>query len=102
MNKKEAYTIKHYSTDGFCEVCNKPLNTYGTRQIAHCIAQTETNLKKYGTFFIQHPLNYKLVCSLACNQVCNIGFNKGEVLGKLADIICYEIKKHQGGNDEKE
>ncbi len=100
MNKKEAYEIKHSSSDGFCEVCGKQVNIYGTRQIAHCIAQTETNIKKYGTFFIQHPLNYKLVCSLACNHVCNIGFNKGAVLDKLAEIVLYEMKKHTGGSND--
>lgn len=101
MIKKDAYEIKHKTCDGFCEICNGDINRYGTKQIAHCIAQTQVNLKKYGTFFIQHPLNYKLVCSLDCNQVCNIGFNKGAVLDKLAEIVIYEIKKHNGIEDDK-
>lgn len=99
MNKREAYEIKHSTSDGFCEICGKPLSM-GQKQIAHCIAQTQTNEKKYGTFFVQHPLNYKLVCSLECNQVCNIGYNKGAVLQKLADILMYEMKKFNGGSDE--
>ena len=80
---------------GLCEVCGKPL-AEGQPQIAHCIADTKANNAKYGSFFVQHRLNYRAVCSLKCNDKCNIGYNKGKVLALLADIVMYEIKHFQG------
>lgn len=75
-----------------CEVCGLPLIEYDTPQIAHCIAQTKTNIAKYGNFFIQHHLNYRAVCSLRCNDACNIGNNPGKVLALLSDILLYEMR----------
>lgn len=78
---------------GVCAVCGGPLNQYGTPQYAHKIANTEPNRRKYGTFFVDHFLNGEYVCSLACNNSCNIGFNRGKVLELLIDILLYESKK---------
>lgn len=78
---------------GICPVCGGSINQYGTPQYAHKIANTDTNRKKYGSFFIDHFLNGEYVCSLACNSSCNIGNNPGKVLELLADIVIYEIRK---------
>lgn len=78
---------------GICPVCGGSINQYGTPQYAHKIANTDPNRKKYGSFFIDHWMNGEYVCSLACNSSCNIGNNPGKVLGLLADILIYEIKK---------
>ena len=78
---------------GICPVCGGSINQYGTPQYAHKIANTDTNRKKYGSFFIDHSLNGEYVCSLACNSSCNIGNNPGKVLELLADIVIYEIRK---------
>lgn len=93
--EKENRVERYSDAGGLCEVCGRPLKT-GQPQIAHCIANTKSNNAKYGSFFIQHKLNYRAVCSLKCNDACNIGFNQGKVLGLLADILTYEIKKFSG------
>jgi hypothetical protein len=91
--EREERQYRYTISGNCCEVCGKHFDTYGQRQIAHCIAQTKTNISKYGSFFIQHRLNYRAVCSLKCNDACNIGYNKGKILMLLADIIMYEIKR---------
>ena len=96
-DREKAERVARYNmASGLCEICGKSL-AQGQMQIAHCIADTKTNNAKYGSFFVQHRLNYRAVCSLKCNDACNIGFNKGEVLKLLADIVMYEIKEFQGG-----
>lgn len=76
---------------GVCEVCGMPLNL-GVPQAAHKIANTKTNRSKYGSFVIDNPLNVSYVCSLKCNDKCNIGNNRGKVLMLIADIITVELK----------
>lgn len=83
-------------SDKLCPVCGKSIYTYGTPQFAHKIAYTKANLKKYGTFYINHFLNGEYVCSLKCNDACNIGFNQSKILSLLADILKYEIEKFTG------
>ena len=91
-SNRKARQLRFTIAGAHCEVCGLPLIEYGTPQIAHRIAQTKTNLSKYGSFFVEHHLNYRAVCSLRCNDACNIGNNPGEVLKLLADIIIYESK----------
>lgn len=75
-----------------CEVCGKQL-TSSTWQGAHRIANTKANREKWGSWVIDHPLNIKIVCSLACNHVCNIGYNPGECLRLVREIVEKELKK---------
>ena len=63
----------------YCETCGGPILAHGTPQAAHRIAQTKTNLKRYGEAIIHHRLNLAAVCSLKCNDAVNIGFNPGEI-----------------------
>ena len=77
---------------GVCEVCGKQL-TSTTWQGAHRIANTKANREKWGSWVIDHPLNIKIVCSLACNHVCNIGYNPGECLRLVREIVEKELKK---------
>lgn len=77
---------------GVCEVCGKTL-TAGTWQGAHRIANTKTNRAKWGNFIIDHPLNIAIVCSLACNHVCNIGYNEGACLQLAKKIIERELTR---------
>ena len=96
--EKEERVARYNMSGMMCEVCGKPIMSEQP-QIAHCIADTKANNAKYGWFFIQHRLNYRAVCSLKCNDACNIGYDKGKVLGLLADILLYEMKKHSGGGE---
>jgi hypothetical protein len=90
--QKEQRQIRLAMSGGVCEVCGKAL-TPSTWQGAHRIANTETNRKKWGSFIIDHPLNIKIVCSLACNHVCNIGYNPGECLRLVKEIAERELQK---------
>jgi len=58
-----------------CQVCGKSIHHYGVPQLAHRISQGKTNLKKYGAEIIHHGYNLVPVCSLDCNDACNIGFD---------------------------
>lgn len=79
---------------GVCEVCRKTLTTR-TWQGAHRIANTKPNRAKWGDFIIDHPDNIAIVCSLACNQVCNIGNNPGECLRLVQKIVTKELRKYR-------
>lgn len=81
---------------GFCAVCGKRL-AEGTPQYAHRIGNTETNRKKYGSFFIDSTFNGELVCSLDCNASLDVGKSTGRILETLTDILTKEIKSFYGG-----
>src|SRR5574344_1662434 len=70
---------------GVCEVCGKPLGAYA--QAAHRIANTEPNRRKWGAWIIDSPLNIAMVCSLKCNDACNIGNNPGACFDLVIDIV---------------
>jgi hypothetical protein len=70
-----------------CRVCGKPIvGNDNLPQLAHRIAQTKANLRKYGADVIHHPLNMMSVCSLRCNSACNIGNRPGEVAELINQI----------------
>lgn len=96
--QKKQREIAYSYSGGVCAICGKPLNE-GQPQYAHKIANTKPNRAKYGSFVMDHPMNGLYVCSLGCNQLVNIGFNKGAVLGLLADIVMYEIRKFNNGKE---
>lgn len=78
---------------GVCEVCGKPLTT---PQGAHRIANTEPNRRKWGSLVMDHPDNIAMVCSLSCNQSCNIGYNPRACLELAQRIINKELLKMGG------
>ena len=81
---------------GICEVCGKPL-TSSTWQGAHRIANTKANRAKFGDLIMDHPLNIAIVCSLRCNDHCNIGNNPGEAIALARRIYEAENRKYGGG-----
>jgi len=70
---------------GMCAVCGWPLNQ-GVPQLAHRIANTKANIKKYGDEIINHRLNLVATCSLYCNSRCNIGNNPVKSLALVEEI----------------
>lgn len=80
---------------GRCAVCGKSLD-YSTAQGAHRIANTQANRKKWGSLIIDHPLNVAMVCSLKCNDACNIGYKPYECLRLAFTILSAEMRKHEG------
>jgi hypothetical protein len=81
-NYKRRYTIDAYE----CEHCTMP----GT-QIAHRIAETKTNLAKYGVKVVNHFFNLVVTCSLYCNSRFNIGNNP-----RKCDALAELIRQHGG------
>lgn len=77
------------SSGGVCEVCGKTL-TPGTWQGAHRIANTQPNRTKWGSWIIDAPENIAIVCSLACNQICNVGNNPGKCLEIVERVLTRE------------
>ena len=97
MTEREKHNIsvmksKLFMRDGYkCQNCGRSIYTYSFPQIAHCIAATVSNIKKYGKDVINHPYNLKSVCSLKCNDAMNIGFST-----KQADELAEKIKQEIG------
>lgn len=77
---------------GHCEVCGKPL-TNSNWQGAHRIANTKANRQKYGDLVIDHWMNIAIVCSLKCNDACNIGNKPRDAMSLAWKIYCFEISK---------
>ena len=94
--QREQREIAFNRCGGVCAVCGKPLYQ-GQAQYAHKIANTKTNRSKYGSFIIDHTLNGEMVCSLGCNHLMNIGFDKGKVLDLIADITLMEMRRFYNG-----
>ena len=59
------YTAKYYASGGCCQVCGQRLS--GPGQLAHRIAKSKPNIKKYGLAIVDAPANLALVCGLRCN-----------------------------------
>ena len=81
---------------GVCAVCGKQLME-GAMQYAHAIGNTESNRKKYGSFFIDSTYNGCLVCSLECNADVDVGKSPGRVMEKLIEILTNEIRDFYRG-----
>ncbi len=73
-----------------CEVCGKRL-TPQTGQVAHRMAKSKVNLKKYGKAIINHPFNLRATCSLRCNSAVLID-NKPIEKEQLVNVIEEDIK----------
>lgn len=82
MNKNQR-TLLYNLQGGVCAVCGRYMER---PQFAHAIANTKANRKKYGSKIIDSPFNGALVCSLACNDRVNIGFNPMECERKMKEI----------------
>lgn len=97
MNEAE-YEQRQYAlatSGGVCEVCSKTL-TPRTWQAAHRIANTKANRSRWGSWIIDHPKNVAIVCSLKCNDACNIGNNPAACLDLVARILAHEQLKMKG------
>jgi hypothetical protein len=70
---------------GECHYCGKMIPR-DQRQIAHRIANTDTNRTAYGDKYVDHDFNLVTTCSLYCNGRMNIG-NKPAIAQRLIDLI---------------
>ena len=81
--KKYRFWLDSY----ICQKCGKMAT-----QTAHRIANTKTNIKKYGNEFINHNINLVSVCCLECNDSYNIG-NKPLQADRLYNLYCEDRDK---------
>ena len=89
--QEQRYAI--FERDNFtCRICGKSIYVNGCPQLAHLISQGPTNLKKYGSAIIHHPLNMWSTCSLECNTKANIS-NKPLEVAALVNRIREELGK---------
>ena len=67
--------LRLFSRWGYaCSICGRPLAAdSASAQLAHRIANTKANRKRYGVLVIDHEANLRPVCSLTCNDKANIG-----------------------------
>lgn len=71
---------------GQCQSCGKRV-AFDAFQLAHRIANTVANRKKWGAKVIDHPLNRVVTCPCArCNDGQNIGNNRGASARLVAEI----------------
>lgn len=90
--QKEQRMLQLAKSGGVCEVCGRTL-TPSTWQGAHRIANTEANRKKWGSWIIDAPENIAIVCSLKCNQECNVGYTPSECLEIVQKVLNREKTK---------
>lgn len=67
------YTREH----GICQACGKPV-PMGSFEVAHRIANTVGNRKRFGAEVIDHPLNKATTHPGRCNDAMNCGFKPDE------------------------
>lgn len=65
-NYETIYAGKYHASGGCCQVCGARLSCPG--QLAHRIAKSKMNIKKYGLDIIDSSANLVLVCGLRCNS----------------------------------
>lgn len=71
-----------------CRTCGHSIYRFGCPQMAHRIAATDANIRKYGKAVIHHPPNLASACCLRCNDAQNIGNKPVE-----ADALAAEIRR---------
>lgn len=67
-----------YSRDGgICQYCGEPVDI-NRFEVAHRIANTVSNRKRYGAEIVDHRLNKATTHAGRCNSGMNCGFNPGK------------------------
>ena len=70
--------LRIYARDhGICQACGKPVPMDGF-EVAHRIANTVSNRKRFGAEVIDHPLNKATTHPGRCNDKMNCGFRPDE------------------------
>jgi hypothetical protein len=83
-----------YARDhGICQHCHKsvPIDAF---EVAHRIANTKSNLKRFGVFVIDSPHNKATTHRGACNSGMNCGF-RPDACAKIVALCCNEGAKNE-------
>jgi hypothetical protein len=62
---------------GICLACRKPV-AFVDFEVAHRVADTKSNRRRYGDAVVDHPLNKATTHRGACNDAMNCGFRPAE------------------------
>lgn len=92
LDREEERAAIYNRDGGCCVVCGDPA-PWGTFHLAHSIADTKANRRKYGDEIIDHPLNRAVTCPHH-NDARNIGHNP-VACETLIDEILAEIDKEK-------
>jgi len=77
-----------YARDGGrCRACGDPV-AFDAFEVAHRIADTICNARRFGRDAIDHPLNKATTHPGRCNSRMNIGTNPVECAKLVAEIAC--------------
>jgi hypothetical protein len=68
--------------EGLCQGCGDPV-AFGEMELAHCIANTKANKRKYGKWVINSKANKRPTHPGRCNSKCNCAGNPA----KCAEIV---------------
>ena len=69
QEEREAIYLRDH---GRCQTCGKRV-AWGDSELAHRIANTDSNRKQWGDEIIDSPLNKATTCRGRCNDAQNIG-----------------------------
>lgn len=64
---------------GICQACGKPVGV-NEFEVAHRIANTIANRKRYGDEVVDHPLNKATTHPGRCNSAMNCGFRPDDCM----------------------
>jgi len=77
-----------YNRDGGrCRTCGEPVDV-NAFEVAHRIADTICNARRFGRAVIDHPLNKATAHAGRCNSRMNIGTNPVECAKLVKEIAC--------------
>jgi hypothetical protein len=77
--------------NGICQHCGRPVNI-NQFEVAHRIANTVLNKKRFGKAIVDHPLNKAIAHPGGCNSGLNIGYRPAD----CAELV-YRIKEAKHG-----
>jgi hypothetical protein len=90
QDEREAIYLRDH---GRCRTCGKRV-AWDEFELAHLIANTVANRKRWGDEIIDSPLNKATTCRGKCNDAQNIG-NDPQECGELVNRIWEERENHE-------
>lgn len=86
LDRLDERKLFYVRSGGCCATCRE-LVFFEDMELAHKIANTKANIKRYGKEVIDHPFNRAVTHSGKCNDAQNIGFKT-----VAADTLASDIK----------
>jgi hypothetical protein len=94
LDRYDERTLMYDQAGGRCASCQETV-IFSEMELAHKIAKTKSNVRKYGRTVIDHAMNKAVTHRGKCNDAQNIGFNTCAA-DALAFDINTELRKASG------